>query len=201
VSRPLPPIIFVRHGETDWNRQGLIQGTIDTDLNDTGRAQAQAVALALLSRREELRTYDFIVSPQRRAQDTMAAINAWQEHPADLIRTEPLVRELGFGIWEAKPFWELKASPIYPADAEERYYWRPEGGESYEDGVARIKILLDRLEQPTLIVAHGAIGRCLMGVIGNKSPAEIVNLKTPQGCYCQLQDGAIAWFDANKLSA
>ena len=96
MNRPLPPIIFVRHGETDWNRQGLIQGTIDTDLNETGRAQAQAVALALLSRREELRAYDFIVSPQRRAQDTMAAINAWQEHPADSIRTEPLVRELGF---------------------------------------------------------------------------------------------------------
>ena len=201
MNKRLPPIIFVRHGETDWNKQGLIQGSIDTDLNATGRTQAQAVALALLGLREELLQYDFIVSPQRRAQETMAAINGWQERPAELIRTEPLVRELGFGVWEAKPFWELKASPIYPADPEQRFYWRPEGGESYEDGVARISILLEKLERPTLIVAHGAIGRCLMGVVGNKSPAEIVNAQTPQGSYCRLQDGTIAWFDANKLSA
>ena len=201
MNRSLPPIIFVRHGETDWNKQGLIQGSIDTDLNATGRSQAEAVALALLNLREELMLFDFIVSPQRRAQETMAAINAWQERPAELIRTEPLVRELGFGVWEAKPFWELKASPIYPADPEQRYYWRPEGGESYEDGVARIGVLLETLERPTLIVAHGAIGRCLMGVIGNKSPGEIVNLKTPQGCYCRLENGTIAWFDANRLSA
>lgn len=201
MNRILPPIIFVRHGETDWNQQALIQGSIETDLNAKGRAQAEAVALALLGKRDELADYDFIVSPQRRAQETMAAINAWQERPAAMIRTEPLVRELGFGIWEAKPFWELKASPIYPADPEERYYWRPEGGESYEDGVARISILLDKLERPALIVAHGAIGRCLMGVIARKSPGEIVNMQTPQGCYCRLQNGAIEWFDANRLSA
>ena len=201
MNRRLPPIIFVRHGETEWNRQGLIQGSIDTDLNETGRTQAKAVALALLGIREELLQYDFVVSPQLRAQETMTAINGWQERPAELIHTEPLVRELGFGVWEGKPFWQLKDSPIYPADPEQRFYWRPEGGESYEDGVARIGVLLDKLERPTMIVAHGAIGRCLMGVIGNKSPAEIVNAQTPQGSYCRLQDGTITWFDANKLSA
>ena len=201
MSRPLPPIIFVRHGETDWNKQALIQGSIDTELNATGVAQAQAVALALLAKREELAAYDFIVSPQKRAQETMAAINAWQERAPELIRTEPLVRELGFGIWEAKPFWELKATPIYPADPEDRFYWRPEGGESYQDGVARVELLLAKLERPTLIVAHGAIGRCLIGVIGQKSPAEIINMQTPQGCYCRLDNGPIEWFDANKLSA
>ena len=201
MNRRLPPIIFVRHGETDWNRQGLIQGSIDTDLNAKGCAQAEAVALALRHKRKELAEFDFIVSPQRRAQETMTAINVWQERPADLIRTEPMVRELGFGIWEAKPFWELKASSIYRADPEERFYWRPEGGESYEDGVARISILLDKLEHPTLIVAHGAIGRCLMGVVGGKSPGEIVNMQTPQGSYCRMQDGHIEWFDANRLSA
>ncbi len=201
MNRVLPPLIFVRHGETDWHAQGFIQGSIDTELNAKGRAQAQAVALALLAKREELMAYDFIVSPQKRAQVTMAAINAWQERPLDLIRTEPLVRELGFGIWEGKPFWELKASPIYPADPEDRFYWRPEGGESYQDGVARIDSLLATLERPTLIVAHGAIGRCLMGAVGQKSPAEIINMQTPQGYYCSLKDGVITWFDANKLSA
>ncbi len=41
---PALPIIFVRHGQTDWNAQGLIQGSIATDMNATGHAQAQTVA-------------------------------------------------------------------------------------------------------------------------------------------------------------
>jgi probable phosphoglycerate mutase len=201
VSKVIQPIIFVRHGETDWNKQGRIQGSIDTELNDTGRAQAQAVALALLAKREELMAYDFIVSPQKRAQDTMAAINAWQERQADQIRAEPLVREIDFGIWEGKTWAEVIASGVYPADPAQRFFWRPEGGESYQDGTARAQALLDKITRPTLIVAHGGIGRCLMALIAHKSPAEAISLPIPQGVYCRLQDETLTWFDANNLPA
>ena len=197
----LPPLYFIRHGETDWNAQGLIQGSIDTDLNARGRAQAQALAAALVAHKDVLADYDFIVSPQRRAADTMAAIAHAQGRDTARIGVEPRVRELEFGIWEGHPFWELKASPLYPADAETRYFWRPEGGESYEDGVARVDSLLAELARPTLIVAHGAIGRCLMGRVASLSPAEIVNLKTPQGFYCLMQAGQINWFDAAHATA
>ena len=50
MSKNRPPIYFVRHGETDWNVQGLIQGWTDTPLNSKGHGQAQAVARALVSR-------------------------------------------------------------------------------------------------------------------------------------------------------
>jgi broad specificity phosphatase PhoE len=116
------PIIFVRHGETDWNKQGLIQGSINTDLNENGHAQAKAVGQLLACRQDEWAEFQIIVSPQKRAQQTLTHIHTAlgrSDHAVD-----DRVRELGFGIWEGKPFWELKASPVYPADSESRYSWR-----------------------------------------------------------------------------
>jgi broad specificity phosphatase PhoE len=189
------PLIFVRHGETDWNAQGLIQGSIDTDLNEKGRNQARRVAALLAAQDIPWTDYDIIVSPQRRAQQTSEYILT------ALNRTDPMhdtrVRELGFGVWEGKPFWELKASPVYPADAEGRFFWRPEGGESYEDGVARVNDWRSTLTRPTLVISHGAVGRCLMGSVAGLGPQALVNLPTPQGAYCLLQNSSMHWVDAN----
>ena len=187
------PIIYVRHGETDWNKLGLIQGSVDTDLNETGHAQAKAVAAQLAQLNVEWADYNIVVSPQRRAQQTAEyVLNALVQ---DMDSVDPRVRELGFGIWESRPFWELKASPVYPADPEGRYYWRPEGGESYEDGVARVNAWRAELTRPTLVVSHGAVGRCLMGSTAGLGPRELVTLRTPQGAYCRLEQGQISWFD------
>ncbi len=187
------PIIYVRHGETDWNKLGLIQGLVDTDLNETGHAQAKSVAAQLAQLDVEWADYNIVVSPQRRAQQTAEyVLNALGR---DMDSVDPRVRELGFGIWESRPFWELKASPVYPADPEGRYYWRPEGGESYEDGVARVNAWRAELTRPTLVVSHGAVGRCLMGSTAGLGPRELVTLRTPQGAYCRLEQGQISWFD------
>jgi broad specificity phosphatase PhoE len=201
LQNNLPTIYFIRHGETDWNKQGLIQGSIDTDLNAHGIEQAKEVARALSEKAGEFDRFDFVVSPQLRARQTMNYIATALKLDEGEIKIEPRVRELGFGIWENRPFWELKDSPIYPADAETRYGWRPEGGESYADGVARVDDWLATVDRPTLVVAHGAVGRCLMGRVAGLLPAQIVSLKTPQGCYCRLQQGQIDWFDANHDAA
>ncbi len=190
---PSLPIIFIRHGETDWNRQGLIQGSVDTDLNQRGHTQARAVAELLALRADEWANFQIIVSPQRRARQTadhvLSALSR-TDHGID-----PRVRELGFGVWEGKPFWELKDSPVYPADHEGRFFWRPDGGESYEDGVARVTEWRATLERPTLVISHGAVGRCLMGSVAGLGPRELVNLPTPQGAYCRLANAQIDWFD------
>jgi broad specificity phosphatase PhoE len=194
-----PPIIFVRHGETDWNKQGLIQGSVETELNERGHAQARAVGELLASRRDDWADFQIIASPQKRVQQTLQYI--LQAMGRNDVTVDPRVRELGFGIWEGKPFWELKASPVYPADPEGRFFWRPDGGESYEDGVARVNDLLATLKKPTIVVAHGAVGRCLMGTTAGLGPRALVTLKTPQGAYCRLCDGQIDWFDATGENA
>ena len=88
-------IIFIRHGETDWNKQGLIQGSIDTDLNETGRAQAAHLAQLMLAKAEMLEGFQIICSPQRRAQQTAEAI--LKALGRDLDATDHRVKELG--LW------------------------------------------------------------------------------------------------------
>jgi broad specificity phosphatase PhoE len=196
VKADLPPLYFIRHGETDWNKNALVQGSINTDLNDKGIAQAIGLGRALSSLQPELQAYDFVASPQLRAQHTMRIICDLQPRDFTTVRPDARVRELEFGVWEGKPIWEMKASPIYPADLEGHYEWRPEGGESYVDGVARVDDFLRSLTKPTLIVAHGAVGRCIIGYVCGIPGPNLTHLPTPQGCYCELKDGKAQWFDA-----
>ncbi len=196
-----PPIIFIRHGETDWNKRGLIQGSIDTDLNETGHEQARAIARALTVRKSVFSDFELVCSPQKRARQTMAHIVVSLERDSHLVRIDDRVRELGFGVWEAKPFWELKASPVYPADPEDRYYWQPEGGESYADGVLRSSSWKQSVQKPTIVVSHGAVGRCLIGNAMGLSRSDLVEMKTPQGCWCLIEGGNAEWFDATGNQA
>ena len=196
MSRKRPPIYFVRHGETDWNVQGLIQGWTDTPLNPKGHVQARAVARALVNVPDFSPDFAFVASPLQRARQTMGYIAEALALEPEQVGIEPAVRELGFGVWEGKPFWELKASPVYPAHPEDRYAWRPELGESYEDGHQRINQWLDTLDRPTVVVAHGAIGRCLIAEITGLPRRDCVELVMRQGYYCRLDGGTAEWFDA-----
>ena len=201
MSKPQPPLYFVRHGETDWNKQGLIQGWTDTALNATGHRQAEAVGRALAGVAELAEGFRFLVSPLTRARQTMDHIATALGLEPEQVQVEAAVKELGFGVWEGKPFWELKASPIYPADAETRYAWRPEGGESYADGHDRLRAWFGGISEPALVVAHGAIGRCLIGHLTGLDRRDLVSLAMPQGKFCRLQAGRVQWFDAVGVAA
>ncbi len=201
MSKARPPIYFIRHGETDWNRQGLIQGWTDTPLNEMGHGQARAVAQALAALPDLTSDYQFFVSPLQRARQTMGYLAETLALDPQQIAIDADVQELGFGVWEGKAFWELKASPIYPALPEDRYFWRPDGGESYEDGHARIRRWLGKVDRPTVVVAHGAIGRCLVAEIAGLGLRDLIKLAIRQGCYCRLQDGTAEWFDATSDAA
>ena len=86
-------VLLVRHGETDYNLQGRWQGTRDTQLNETGRKQAQALARYLANTR-----LDAIYSSDlRRAWDTAQAIAA--VHKMQVI-SQPGLREIALGIFE-----------------------------------------------------------------------------------------------------
>jgi broad specificity phosphatase PhoE len=57
----------------------------------------------------------------------------------------------------------------------------------------RVRGWIANLGGPSIIVAHGAIGRCLIGLVCNLGPAEVVLTKTPQGRFCRLENGRAMW--------
>jgi 2,3-bisphosphoglycerate-dependent phosphoglycerate mutase len=125
VSLDATRIIAIRHGETAWNVDTRIQGQLDIGLNDTGRWQADRLALALADDGIEA----IYASDLWRAYDTALSIANATGLP---ITTDEGLRERGFGEFEGKTFAEVEA--ISP---EKALLWRkrvpdfaPDGGES-----------------------------------------------------------------------
>lgn len=190
-----PPIYFVRHGLTDWNQERRIQGQIDTVLNAAGHDQSQALARILKGLLEPERELRFFVSPLTRARQTMGYIARSLAVEDSRIEVEPRLQELGFGIWEGRLVKELKSHPGYPRDPGQRYHWKPENGESYADGMERVSQWIGRVDRPSVVVSHGAIGRCIVGLLTRLAAEQLVLAAVPQGRFCRLLDGRMDWFD------
>ncbi|CAN5278909.1 histidine phosphatase family protein [soil metagenome] len=197
MIEPNPPLYFIRHGETDWNLEGRIQGQIDIPLNEIGHQQAVSLSRGLKAHLGQTKVDRYVVSPLTRARQTMGHVCREFDHPEEKVEVTPSMLELSFGIWEGRFFKELKTNPAYPRDLKDRFGWRPRDGESYADGIERVRQWIGRIDGPTVIVAHGAIGRCLIGLVSDLSPDQMIKAPTPQGCFCRLKDGRIDWFDSN----
>ena len=97
-------IYYVRHGLTDWNLQGRLQGRHDTRLNEQGRSQAKACGEILRRlferRRVEVEHLAWVSSPLIRARETMEVMRASLGlDPADYA-IDARLEELSFGDWE-----------------------------------------------------------------------------------------------------
>jgi broad specificity phosphatase PhoE len=98
-------IVFVRHGETPPNREGLLLGRGDPELTERGRAQAKDLALALAG----LGITTVLTSPLRRARDTASPIAAECGVPVEV--DERLI-EIDFGEWEGQPLASIDADLV-----------------------------------------------------------------------------------------
>ncbi len=195
----LPPIYFLRHGQTAWNHERRIQGQRDIPLNDTGLGQARRMAAKLKQVLPSLEGYHLTASTLGRARQTMDAVLAAFELRRDSVVYDTRLMELDFGTVEGKRWPDIHAMGIEPELRPEEYHdWRPEGGESYADGRERVLGWLDSLTRPTVAVAHGGISRILRGIVFDVPKREIVQLKVPQDRFFRIQDGGLDWFDARE---
>src|SRR4051794_35837551 len=150
-------LLLIRHGETDWNRDGRWQGQTGPGLNDVGRRQAAALAKRLGgSHAAGLASSDL-----PRAMETAAVLG---ESLGLEPEPEPGLREVDVGSWAGMTRHEVsQADP----DGFERWThgqagW--EGGETYDEMHRRAIATLRRLEQrfagrTLLVVTHGGIVR------------------------------------------
>ncbi len=193
------PIYFLRHGQTDWNVDGLLQGQTDTLINETGRAQARAnaarLAEVLADAGHDPRDFDYVASPLRRACETMELLRGGLGLEAAGYRTDRRLMEIAFGDWEGRSYRQIKrddpeAHRLRQAD---KWSYRPPGGESYAMLSERVRAWYGEIAGPAIVVAHGGVGRVLSGHIGSLSPAETIRLHVPQDLVMAIDDGGCRW--------
>ena len=152
-------IYFVRHGETDYNKDKRFQGHLDIPLNQKGLVQAR---LALESSKS-LRIDKIYYSPLIRAKKTAEIINSF--HNAQMIADDRL-KEIYMGSLQGKIPSKLKNfDKLLAFSNPERF-----GGESHEMFCARVKSFLDEIINSTeniLIVSHGGVYRAIYKIINN----------------------------------
>ena len=146
-------LLLVRHGETDWNRDGRWQGGSDTRLNDLGREQSRALAEQLDGEIDVLYSSDLA-----RARETAEIVAA---RLGLEVRLDPRLRERGFGSWEGLTTIEIEERF---ADAHRRWLAGEGAGaddaEAFEDFSARVEDFLSdvlRLHpgEDVLVISHG----------------------------------------------
>ncbi len=163
-------LYLTRHGETAENAAGLVQGRgLDPDLNDVGRAQAEALARRLA----EVPLVAVATSTQTRSKETAAPSLA--AHPGAVLIVRDGLDEMDWGIHEGKGFTPESQDVGTATDyARLNRHWnagetslRVEGGESPDDVWARVRPVLVELgaaypEGDVLIVTHRRLLRILL---------------------------------------
>ncbi len=161
-------LYLVRHGETEYNRRGIMQGGgIDSTLNPTGREQAHALARRLAS----VDIDALYASTLRRATQTADILAAGHE-PLSRTYLRDL-SEMDWGIFEGdapSPERDASVDALKSAWQEEMYDRGPEGGESIRDVQARAKralrhILAREAGRTALVVTHGRYLRVLLATL------------------------------------
>ena len=152
---------FLRHGETLWNREKLIQGRTESPLSPRGREQA-------LSWGPPLGPWKFsyiISSPLGRAQETAALCNRALDLP--IVHDDRFI-EQDWGNWVGRRIIDIRAQDPSMLAAEEAkgFEFRPQGGESRLEVLARVKDALADIAsthagQRLLIVSHSGVLRTL----------------------------------------
>lgn len=178
-------LLLVRHGETEWNRQGRFQGQIDVPLNDNGRLQASKAGEFL----KEVKIDFAVSSPMARPKETAEII--LQSHPNVELKYNADLREISHGLWEGK--FEKEIEQEYPGELER---WRtipaqvqmPEG-ENLQQVCERstsvwqsiIHKALSEQRNIGLIVAHDATNKTLLCHILGLSSESFWNFRQGNG--------------------
>jgi probable phosphoglycerate mutase len=180
-----PRFLLVRHGETDWNRQGKFQGQIDVPLNETGKQQSQKAGEFLAS----VQIDSAITSPMLRPKETAELI--LRDRPHIQLQLQPDFSEISHGLWEGKL--EAEIDRMYPGELER---WRttpelvqmPEGEnlqQVWDRAIAAWENMVQQLStngtKNYLVVAHDATNKVILCHLLGLKPADFWKIKQGNG--------------------
>lgn len=191
-------IYIMRHGETYWNKQGLIQGSSDIELTPYGISLAEQTRDGFADR--GIKFDKIFTSPYKRAQKTAQTISEKQNCA---VITDSRIREMCFGIYEGQ---NIKS--LCDTDPNVKYcfsvpskYKAPEGGESFEELFARMEdffekeiVPLEKSCENVLIVCHGAFIHSVLIHFSHQDLDEFWSIYQPNCCVnlLSLENGEIS---------
>jgi broad specificity phosphatase PhoE len=190
---PRPPIYFLRHGETDYNAAGRLQGRLDIPLNAKGRGQAARNGGVLSELIDVPASMHYVASPLLRTRQTMQIARSCLKLPETPFDMDERLVEIDFGRWEGKSWDEVKRDDAaeYQSRQVNGYGHPAPDGESYAMVMARVKAWLADVTRPTVVVAHGGIMRCLRGHVLGLAPQDMLTLTVPQDRVMLIEGGAV----------
>jgi len=193
-------LFFIRHGETDWNAEGRLQGQQDIAMNARGHEQAAQAGKTLrnligVNTARIVEDFAFYASPLLRTRQTMDIVRHQLGLPPDIYRQDDYLKEITFGRWEGLTWPEVVARDPQQAAGRQADKWEfvPPGGESYAMVAERVRPWFDTLEGDSIIVSHGGIARVFMALVGGADPVIAPNLDIWQGRVLVFQSGTYRW--------
>lgn len=200
-------LYIMRHGETYWNKEGLIQGSSNIELTDFGIELAEKTRNGF--EKDGIRFQKIYTSPYIRAIKTAEVINEKQHAP---LTIDERVREMCFGKYEGMPLKKIKDSDpnIQYCFSIPSKYQADETGESFEEVYARINDFLEHEIKPlekdskienVLVVCHGAVIRAFLTQIRHMALDDFWTIRQPNCSVNQilLKDGAFTSIKENII--
>lgn len=200
MTKDLPSLILIRHGETQWNVAGRLQGRKDTPLTANGVRQALAVGLRLAERIADAeKSLQFWVSPLGRARQTASILADTWSIPFDRFTEAPPLAERAYGAWEGLAHEEIERDHAaqYVAHSADPFDYSMPGGESRTALAARLEVWLETLDRNRthVVVTHSGCLRALRGIYTAASRDEILAYREPQTASFLLTAGRESMLD------
>lgn len=181
-------IHLIRHGETDWNAEGRVQGQSESVLTDLGKEQAQQLAAQLRG----IHFDQIFSSSSQRARQTAAIVFA--HYSAEILHRDEL-REIYLGPWEGLLYKQVAA--LYPSEhvafREIPHLFNVPGAETFAElqarGVAAVRDIARRHSgQEVAVVSHGAWIRTVLADVQGRSLQQLWKPPAVSNCAHMIID-------------
>lgn len=185
-------LYIARHGETEWNREGRLQGWTDAALTERGKAQAKSLGKRL----KYISPKKAYISPLGRVK--MTADIALDDLSIQVQEDERL-KEINLGKWEGLKSKEAERRDpeLYRKAIEEPHRYDPPWGEDYFELKERVleaveAVLSENVGEKVLIVSHGIASKSILSHIEGrpmKDLREPPHLRECSLSHVRFEDG------------